>query len=133
MKEFSGLHSLLRPYAEAAVEFAMQNGVRPTITSVTRTWANQERLYANYQACKKAGLAGSSRSLAPGLSCRYPANPPGSSSHQYGFSWDSTVPEELMPWWVAVREAYGWRVPTNDLIHAELPDWEQYAEFAQLY
>lgn len=133
MRELSGLHPALRPYAEAAVQFAIDQGVRPTVTSVTRTWAEQDRLYANYLACKKAGAAGTSRSLSPGFSCQYPANPPGISSHQYGFSWDSVVPAELVPWWVAVREAYGWRVPTNDLIHAELPGWEQYARFATLY
>lgn len=132
-RELSGLHPQLRPYAEAAVEWAIQQGVRPTITSVTRTWTEQDRLYSNYLACKKAGLQGSSRSLAPGLSCRYPANPPGYSSHNYGFSWDSIVPDEFMPWWVKVREAFGWRVPTNDLIHAELPDWERFADPKLLY
>lgn len=133
MRELSGLHPVLRPYAEAAVEWAIQQGVRPTVTSVTRTWANQERLYANWQACKKAGAAYTSKVLSPGLSCAYPANPPGSSSHQYGFAWDSTVPPELMPWWIAVREAFGWRVPANDVIHAELPSWENYADPRLLY
>lgn len=128
MRELAGLHPQLRPYAEAAVKWASDQGVRVTVTSVTRTWANQERLYANYQACKRAGLFPSSRSLSPGLSCAYPANPPGYSSHQYGFSWDSVVPDALMPWWIAVRQAFGWRVPANDVIHAELPDWERYAD-----
>ena len=128
MRELSGLHPALRPYAEAAVKWAEGQGVRVTITSVTRTWANQDRLYNNFLACKRAGAYRSARSLSPGLSCAYPANPPGYSAHNYGFSWDSVVPEDVMPWWIAVREAYGWRVPRNDLIHAELPDWERYAD-----
>lgn len=133
MRELAGLDSQLRPYAEAAVEFAIQNGVRPRVTSVRRTWANQAKLYANYQTCVARGLDGTGAVLSPGQSCRYPANPPGHSSHQFGFSWDSVVPQEEMDWWVAVREAYGWRVPPNDRIHAELPGWEQWADSATLY
>jgi hypothetical protein len=128
LRSLSGLHPALRPYAEAAVKWAEQEGVRVEVTSVTRTWTEQERLYANYQTCKRAGAFPSSRSLTPGYSCQYPANPPGYSSHNYGFSWDSVVPEPYMQWWIQVRELYGWRVPSNDVIHAELPDWEQYAD-----
>lgn len=128
MRELSGLHAALRPYAEAAVKWAESQGVRVTVTSVKRNWVEQQQLYDNFQACRAAGAFPSSRSLAPGFSCRYPANPPGYSAHNYGFSWDSVVPDEIMPWWVKVREAYGWRVPSNDLIHAELPDWQQYAD-----
>jgi hypothetical protein len=133
VRELAGLHPNLRPSAEAAVEYAIQQGVRPTVTSVTRTWANQDRLYRNWLACQNEGAAYTGRSLSPGLSCRYPANPPGYSSHQYGFAWDSVVPADYVSWWVAVREAFGWRVPPNDLIHAELPEWAQYADPALLY
>lgn len=104
------------------MKWAEDQGVRVEITSVTRTWAEQDKLYRNYVQCQTTGKA------MPGMSCAYPANPPGASAHNYGFAWDSVVPDELMPWWVAVREAFGWRVPPNDLIHAELPAWEQYAD-----
>jgi len=103
--QLAGLDERVRPYAEAALRWARLYGVTPTITSVHRSSAEQARLYANY----KAGRS------------RYPAAPPGRSLHEYGLAWDSWVPDADMAWWVAVRRAYGWHVPSNDLIHAEVP------------
>lgn len=109
-----GLDSRLRPAAEYTFELAAYYGVTPTITSVYRSWADQTRLRARWEA---------------GLS-RWPANQPGDSAHGYGWAFDSWVPEEQQAWWDAIRRYVGWRVPENDYIHAELPDWRQYRSSA---
>jgi len=106
------MYSDLRPFAEYAHQIATANGIAPVVTSVFRSWEDQTRLRARYEAGKS----------------RYPANRPGDSSHNYGLSWDSWVPDEEMPLWVAIRRYVGWRVPENDLIHAELPNWRAYIE-----
>lgn len=105
-----GMHPELRPYAERAHEIARAYGLNPTVTSVFRTWENQARLRKRYEA---------------GLS-RFPANRPGDSSHNFGLSWDSWVPDAQMPLWVGIRQYIGWRVPPNDDIHGELPGWRGY-------
>lgn len=112
MMSLRGMHRDLRPYAEYAHQLARYYGIAPVVTSVVRTWENQARLRARYEA---------------GLS-RFPANRPGDSSHQYGLSWDSWVDSAGMPLWVAIRQAVGWRVPNNDEIHGELPGWRAYVE-----
>ena len=127
MIQFRGLHRALRPYAEEAVRLAQQYGLNPIITSVYRDVEFQTRLYNNYQKCKAQGLFPSSVSLEPGMSCSWPANPPGDSAHNYGFAWDSWVPEGAdRDLWIQIREYVGWRVPPNDNIHAELPEWRSY-------
>ena len=118
-----GLHPFLREGAEAAVKWANAYGVAPRITSVRRTWAEQSDLYNHFQDCKRRGLFG----WFPG--CEYPANPPGWSGHEYGLAWDSTVPSHAKVWWSQVREAYGFRVPSNDQIHAEHPETERYVRY----
>jgi hypothetical protein len=60
------------------------------------------------------------------MSCAWPANRAGDSGHNYGLAWDSWVPDELMPDWIAWRRWQGWTVPPNDVIHAELPNWRAY-------
>jgi hypothetical protein len=104
------MHTELRPYAEYAHQLAEQYGISPVVTSVFRTWEDQTRLRARYEAGKS----------------KYPANRPGDSSHNYGFSWDSWVRDSDMPLWVAIRRHVGWQVPENDLIHAQLPNWRAY-------
>src|SRR5690348_7614135 len=116
--DFAGLHPGLKPYAEYAMQIAKFNGIRPYVTSVARTWADQAKLYANY-------IAGKSR---------YPANAPGDSAHQPrtvaglegALAFDSTVPPEQQDAWDAIRRYVGFRVPENDRIHAELPEWRSY-------
>lgn len=107
MIQLRGLHAELRPYAEHAVRWANHYGINPTITSVYRTWEEQQRLRMAY-------LAGRSR---------FPANRPGDSAHNFGLAWDSWVPEGQRPSWRWIREQIGWRVPPNDWIHSELPNW----------
>jgi len=104
----------LRAYADYAVRWANANGIKPVITSVYRSWAEQERLRARY-------LAGQSK---------WPANRPGDSAHNYGWAFDSWVPEAQMPVWAAIRRAIGWDVPDHDIIHAGLPSWRQYRRSA---
>ncbi|MEN8184447.1 MAG: D-alanyl-D-alanine carboxypeptidase family protein [Myxococcota bacterium] len=116
----AGLHREVRAYAEYALSIADYYGVDVEVTSGLRSWENQQRLYDNYRACVRAGRFPS----AP--DCKYPAAPPGGSSHNYGLSWDSWVRAPLMDWWVAVRRWVGFEVPANDLIHAQVPSWRQY-------
>ena len=115
-----GLHQELRPYAELALDWARYYGIRPEITSVFRTWEDQERLYQKHLRCVQQGRFGQ----AP--DCLYPANEPGDSAHGAHFAWDSWVPDEDMPLWIEIRRNIGWHVPQHDNIHAALPDWRQY-------
>jgi len=117
----NGLVSALVPYAQGAIEEANRRGIRPTVTSVFRTRQQQGRLYQNFLRCRSAGLEGEPVSLGRGLSCAWPANPPGQSAHQYGLAWDSWA-EELDAW-TEIRRSWGWQVPENDKIHAEVPGW----------
>lgn len=116
--DIAGLHPALKPYAEYALQIANLNGIKPTVTSVARTWADQAKLYAKY-------ISGQSK---------YPANVPGDSAHQPrtiqgqegALAFDSVVPDDQLATWIAIRRYVGFRVPANDLIHAELPDWRGY-------
>lgn len=116
--DFGGLHPGLKPYAEYAMQIANYNGIKPVVTSVARTWADQAKLYARY-------IAGQSK---------YPANAPGDSAHQPrtvaglegALAFDSVVPDAQLATWTAIRRYVGFRVPENDLIHAELPEWRSY-------
>lgn len=116
--DLSGLHPALKPYAEYALKIANANGIVPVVTSTARTWAAQAKLYAAY-------VAGTSK---------YPANVPGDSAHQPrkvngqegALAFDSSVPDEHLATWIAIRRYVGFRVPENDLIHAELPNWRNY-------
>lgn len=98
-------------------------GIPVTVTSVKRDWAKQTALYQNFLLCKARGLYPSGASVTPGMTCKYPANPPGQSSHEYGLAFDSWVPAEHQANWNLIRRYAGFRVPENDLIHAEFPNW----------
>lgn len=119
VRGLAGLQPWLRPYADYAVQWfqlltggreyrgRVVGGITPTITSVYRSAKKQAELYAD-------------RARNP-----YPVNRPGDSSHQYGLSFDSDVPDRYMPLWIAVRRAVGFTVPSNDEVHAEYPNWRQ--------
>lgn len=111
-----GLHPALVPYAEEAIRRAQREGIRPRVTSVRRNWAQQEELYTAY----RAGVA------------RFPANPPGTSPHQYGVAWDSTVPAYQQAAWDKIRADLGWKLYPNDKVHAEYPNWRAYIHQLQL-
>ena len=121
-----GLHRDLKPYAEYAIRYAEAYGLAPQVTSVFRGMAQQQRLRSNWEECVNRGLYPSAAALGYGLSCKWPANRPGDSGHNYGLAWDSWVPPNQMGDWVAIREWVGWTVPSNDQIHAELPSWRSY-------
>ena len=121
-----GLHAGLRPNAEVALQIAQYYGLNPVVTSTTRTMEEQTRLRANYELCLLRGRFPSNDEYTPGMSCRYPANRPGDSAHNYALAWDSWVPDEQMDLWKRIREYCGFTVPDNDLVHAELPDWRTY-------
>ncbi|NIR59540.1 MAG: M15 family metallopeptidase [Gammaproteobacteria bacterium] len=125
--QLRGLHPALRPFAAAPLDWAARHGVRITVTSVYRPLDQQRSLRDRWERCVAQGrwrpdLPADQRPAQ----CRWPANRPGDSAHNYGLAWDSTIePASLMPWWVAVRRAWGWVVPDHDAIHAEVPDWRR--------
>lgn len=110
------------------MQLAQQYKLSPTVTSVTRSLELQAKLRANWERCVAEGYYPSDKSFGPGLSCKWPANRPGDSGHNYGLAWDSWVPPEQMPLWTAIRRHIGWEVPEHDQIHAELPNWRQYVK-----
>lgn len=114
-----GLQPWVRPNAQWALDVAARYGVKVTVTSVRRTWVQQNELYSRYQRAVANGTF-------PSASVPYPANPPGFSSHNYGLSWDSDVAPHLRAWWAHVRTLAGFRVPANDVVHAEVPNWRSY-------
>ncbi len=118
--DLAGIHRDLRAYAEWCYRIAWHNGIQPNTTSVYRDWALQTYLYNRWQNCKARGEA---YTEGP---CRYPANRPGDSAHNYGLAWDSVVPPEQQDAWDWIRRYVGFRVPENDPIHAELPNWRAY-------
>ncbi len=111
----------VRERAELALAWAKHYAIPVTITSVTRTWAEQTRLYERYQDCLRRG-----EKVWPGnrnQACRYPANRPGDSAHNFGLAWDSWVAEPYWPAWTALRRYAGFQCPDHDRVHAEVPGW----------
>ena len=118
--KFAGLEPCLRARAEATLKAGIGAGLHPVITSVRRTWAEQEEIYTHWRDCLASGAAYSN---AGGGACQYPALPPGLSAHNYGLAWDSTVNDDEWSQWNTIRMAFGWIVPGDDQIHAEPPNW----------
>jgi len=117
-----GLHPAVRSASELALEWAAFFGIPIRVTSAFRSFESQQRLRANFERCVAAGLFPS----APG--CRFPANIPGDSSHNFGLSFDSVpVNPADMEDWIIIREFVGFFVPRNDKIHAEVPGWRRFA------
>jgi hypothetical protein len=130
MMTLAGLNRSLRPYAEQAYRIAHYNRIFPVTTSVSRSMGEQRFLRQRYERCLgRYGRVGAD--LPAG--CRYPANRPGDSAHNWGLAWDSWVPPEQMAIWVAIRRDLGFRVPDHDRIHAELPNWRAYVPSVPRY
>jgi len=110
MNRLKGLDSRLYPYAQWAVDIARYYGIDPTITSTFRSWEEQTILRQRYERGESL----------------FPANRPGDSAHNYGWAWDSVVPEPDQGLWDAIRRYVGFEVLPNDIIHAQLPDWRSY-------
>lgn len=110
-----------------ALELARRLGLVVTLTSGFRSTSKQRDLRARYEQCLARGetIAPSN----PNPDCRYPANRPGDSSHEFGLSWDSYVAGGEPEWsaWTQIRQLVGFRVPPNDRVHAEMPDWRSVA------
>jgi hypothetical protein len=116
-----GLHPEVRAAAEWALSWATYYGVPVTVTSTVRSWEEQARLRARWEA---AGRPSSCVSTPTGTVC--PANLPGDSSHAHGLSWDSVTEPWAQDWWDHVRTLAGFFVPSHDRIHAEVPSWRQF-------
>lgn len=116
-----GLARGIQPAVRWCLAVAEYYGVGVTVTSGKRSSSEQRRLYEQYAKCVREGTFGT-----PRCPTRWPANPPGTSAHEYGLAWDSVVDARYQDWWNRVREAAGFRVPRNDAIHAEVPNWRQY-------
>lgn len=112
-----GLHPEVRRAAEAALELAQEGGLEVRITSSFRSLEEQAILRRRFEMCVAAG-----RFPSP-PDCKYPANRAGDSAHNFGLAFDSVLNRGEQREWDAIREAVGFRVPSNDLIHAEVPGW----------
>jgi len=119
-----GLDPAVRQRAELALSWAEAYGIPVTVTSGYRSWAEQTKLRQQFESCISRGEVISSSNSNP--ACRYPANEPGDSSHNYRWAWDSWVPAEWIPAWVWLRRYAGFTVPDHDMIHAEVPEWRSY-------
>ncbi len=113
-----GLHPVVRESAELALRVAGDLGIPVQVTSAYRSYAQQTRLRRNFEECVARG----DFPHKPG--CRFPANRPGDSSHNFGLGWDSWAPEgNQRDAWIYLRELIGFNVPANDHVHAEVPGW----------
>lgn len=130
MNPISSLHPEVAARVNWLLEVARLNHIPATLTSTTRSSSYQAQLRANYEQCLARGLVGTSARLAPGMSCKYPANRPGDSAHEFGVAWDSVVPDQWLPIWTALREYAGFRVAdeNGDPIHAEVPNWRAFRD-----
>jgi len=115
-----GLQRDVKGAADWALSWANYYNVPVTITSGARSMRKQERLRKNYEDCLARGEFGKTPR------CRWPANRPGDSAHNFALAWDSTTSPEYQAWWNHVRELAGFRVPLHDHIHAEVPNWRRY-------
>lgn len=114
-----GLDRSIRANAQWCLDVAHAFGVPVTVTSTYRSWSEQAQLYQHYQRCLERGAMGTG-------DCRYPANRPGDSAHEFGLAWDSSVPPVYQDWWDYVRQLAGFEVLPNDRIHAQYPGWRSY-------
>jgi hypothetical protein len=115
-----GLQRDVKGAAEWALSWAAYYKVPVEITSGKRSMRAQTRLRRNYESCLARGEFGKT------ARCRWPANKPGQSAHNYSLAWDSTTSPEYQGWWNHVRSLAGFSVPQNDVIHAEVPGWRNY-------
>jgi len=115
-----GLHPDVRRAAEFTIRWARFFGFKPRITSSTRSWAAQRKLRDKFESCVLQG-----RFPSP-PDCRFPANRPGDSAHQFGLAFDSTVEPQDQDTWNEIRRRVGFGVPPHDEIHAEVRGWRSF-------
>ena len=98
-----------QPYARALVDAAGAAGLQPRITSTLRTRAEQTRLYNRY-------LAGAAQ---------FPAAPPGTSAHEFGYAFDMVVsPFEALADVGAYWQQMGGKWGPSDPVHFEYPGFK---------
>jgi hypothetical protein len=117
-----GLSREVRDRAELALEWANYYRIPVTVTSAFRSLEHQRKLRGRFEVCVAEGRFPSS----PG--CEFPANRPGDSAHNFGLAWDSVTPPQYQWAWNYLREYAGFRVPENDEIHAEVPNWRGFVQ-----
>lgn len=110
MTSIEALIPELQQPARDLIQLAGQAGVQPRITSTLRTRSEQERLYKRFQS---------------GLS-RYPAAPPGTSAHEFGYAFDVVVigdenQADLGQVWEAWGGVWGGQ---RDPVHFEYPGFK---------
>lgn len=128
--QLRGLEPEVRDRAQLALEVAAYYRVPVTVTSTHRTWAEQDRLRNRYENCLARGeTVGPSN---PNAACRYPANEPGDSAHNWRLAWDSWVPAPYVDAWKAIRRWAGFAVPDGDPIHAEVPGWREFRPYLNI-
>ena len=110
LAQLADVHPDVESAAENALAWAEWFGIPVRVTSGFRSLQEQARL-------RRAFLTGRSR---------FPANAPGDSSHNFGLAFDSRVAREDLSDWTIIREWIGFRVPDNDVIHAEVPGWRRF-------
>lgn len=106
LSAFKGLQPWLIPYAEWLLAQIRHYDRAAQITSVRRSSTEQARLYRRYQA---------------GLS-RYPAAPPGHSTHETGLAFDILARPEVLAAAGKAWEAMGgrWGGRFDDPIHFDV-------------
>jgi hypothetical protein len=105
---FEDLIPDLQEFARALLDAAGQAGLQPRVTSTRRTYAAQSRLYKRF-------LAGQSP---------YPAAPPGTSAHEFGYAFDMvTSPLDALQDVGYTWETWGgiWGGHFGDEVHFEFP------------
>lgn len=104
---FEDLIEELQPYATYLVNVAGVAGLSPRVTSTRRGRTEQARLYRRWQ-----------QGLSP-----YPAAPPGTSAHEFGYAFDMVVQPmenlaDLGQFWQSLGGVWG---STADPVHFEFP------------
>lgn len=122
----AGLLPGVRSRAELALSWAKYYRLDVTVTSGLRTESEQSVLRARFEGCLARG-----EKVYPGnpnSECRYPANRPGDSAHNFGMAFDSSVPSNQLWAWNYLREYAGFRLDPDDPPHAEVPNWRTYVK-----
>lgn len=110
LSKLAGLHPVVRDAAIFSRDVAQAFGIPVEFTSGYRSCRFQRELRERWERGQS----------------RFPANRPGFSAHNFGLAFDSTTAPRHQADWNAIREWVGFRVPPNDQIHAEVPDWPRF-------
>ncbi len=107
MADVRSLDARVEPIASYLLHLAIQAGLNPVVTSARRGYASQARLYRRAQRGES----------------RYPAAPPGTSTHERGLAFDLVVsPKSALTDLGRLWESWGftWGGRFNDPIHFDV-------------